>query len=180
MLAKGNKVRILNTNSLHNPKKVNQGRSIEGQVNITSQSKEPFVNSKGVRHEGVVQEVDTGLSAVSATLESTMGKKCIEKSVGRPNQVEPPKVHIESGVSDTSNEQHGRNNTHALLFDINGLDDDKFVNTMFNQTVNEITKQQAELLCQNYAMWKQQSKFDFGFVPLSDFIIVPKGTIIRV
>ena len=176
MLAKGNKVRILNTMgaSLHNPKKVNQGCSIEKQVNVTSQSKEPFVYSKSVRHEGVVQEVDTELSAVSANLESTMAKKCMEKAVGRPNQAEPQRVHIESGVSDTSNEQHASNNIRALLFDINGLDDDKFVNTMFNKTVNEITKHQAELSCQNYAMWKQQSKFDFGFVPLPDFIIVPK------
>ena len=111
--------------SLHIPKKVIQGHSTQRQINIASQSKGVFVNSKGVRHEGVVQKVDTGQSAVSANLGSAMSQKCIEKAVGMSNQVERVNVQIESGVSDTSNEHQGRNNTRALLFDIKGLEDDK-------------------------------------------------------
>ena len=90
------------------------------------------------------------------------------------NQPEPIAIQTESGVSDTSNECHVENDTHVLIYDINGSDEDKFVNTIFNKGLNEITKRQAELSCQNYALWKQQSRFDFGLVPLSDFISVPK------
>ena len=60
-----------------------------------------------------------------------------------------------------------------MLYDTNGLDDDKFVNTIFNKGLNEVARRQAELYCHSYRLWKQQSKFDFGFVPLSDFIQAP-------
>ena len=87
--------------------------------------------------------------------EKVVGQKCIESPIGMSNQVEPVSVQRESGISDTSNEHQGRNNARALLYDINGLEDDKFVNTMFNKTLNEITKHQAKLSCLSYVMWKK-------------------------
>ena len=62
------------------------------------------------------------------------------------------------------------NNTQALLFDINGIDEDKFVNTMFAKHLNRQLRRQAEINCDNYKKWKCQTSFDFGFTPLGDFV----------
>ena len=58
----------------------------------------------------------------------------------------------------------------ALLFDINGLDEGKFVNTMFSKHLNRQMRLDAQINCDNYKMWKCQTSFDFGFIPLGEFI----------
>ena len=60
--------------------------------------------------------------------------------------------------------------TQELLFDIDGLDEDKLVSTMFARHLNRQARCDAELNCDNYKKWKCQTSFDFGFTPLGDFI----------
>ena len=61
-------------------------------------------------------------------------------------------------------------NTQALLFDINGIDEDKFVNIMFAKRLNRQLRRHAELNCDNYKKWKCQTSFDFGITPLGEFV----------
>ena len=69
-----------------------------------------------------------------------------------------------------NNESVGRDHSRALLYDINGFDDDKFANIVGNM----FGKQQAFKTDHDYgpyfSLWRQQSRFDFGFIPLSTFI----------
>ena len=53
-----------------------------------------------------------------------------------------------------------------LLFDVNGIGDDKFMHTL--HSINNLDYIQG-VQCENYKQWQIQSKYDFGFIPLSDF-----------
>ena len=80
---------------------------------------------------------------------------------------------IKSHMSDDKYVPHESvtlNATQALLFDINGIDEDKFANTMFSKHVNRQLRCQAEINCDNYKNWKCQTAFDFGFTPLGEFV----------
>ena len=82
-------------------------------------------------------------------------------------------TNINSHNSSDKGVQHASvtsNNSQALLFDINGIDEDKFVNTMCSKRVNRQIRCQAETNCVNYSKWKCQTAFDFGFTPLGDFV----------
>ena len=62
----------------------------------------------------------------------------------------------------------------ALLYDLNGLDD-KFTNIVVSVFHNKIDMNLDSEYCPNFRLWREQSRFDFGFIPLSDFIL-PKNT----
>ena len=120
------------------------------------------------------QQACIGSTSVGSVSNEVVAQKCAKKSIGVSSQPDKTNIDKESGIIDTSDECCVENKPQALIFDINGLDDDKFVNTILNKSFNDIAKQQAELCCRNYSLWKQQSRLDFGFVPLSDFISVPE------
>ena len=122
--------------------------------------------------ECVIQHIVRG-SDTSQGVKSIKGEEGGGCNLPVIDQVNTMDIHIESGESDTPGECGGMNKEKVLLYDTNGLDDDKFVNTIFNKGLNEVARRQAELYCHSYRLWKQQSKFNFGFVPLSDFIQVP-------
>ena len=64
-------------------------------------------------------------------------------------------------------------NDSALLYDISDAGVvDKFVNTMTSQKVNDILSGKVDIECNIFKQWRAQSDFNFGFVPLSDFISV--------
>ena len=75
-----------------------------------------------------------------------------------------------SVVASVPQERVSADNTQALLFDINGIDEDKFVDTMFAKRLNRQFRRHAELNCDNYKKWKCQTSFDFGFTPLGEFV----------
>ena len=47
---------------------------------------------------------------------------------------------------------------------------DKFVNTFHNVLHKRLIDNQT-MPCQNFARWRSQSKYDLGFVPLSEFVV---------
>ena len=64
-------------------------------------------------------------------------------------------------------------NDFALLYDVNDMGGaDKFVNTMISQKINDILSGKVDVECNVFKQWRAQSDFNFGFVPLSDFISV--------
>ena len=64
-------------------------------------------------------------------------------------------------------------NDFALLYDINDMGGAaKFVNTMTSQKINDILSGKVDVECNIFKQWRAQSDFNFGFVPLSDFISV--------
>ena len=85
------------------------------------------------------------------------------------------KNHTSVGI-DTLNESVVNDTNKALLFDINGIDEDKFVNTMFAKHLNCHLRRHAEMNCENYKKWKCQTSFDFGFTPLGEFINSDRAT----
>ena len=59
-----------------------------------------------------------------------------------------------------------------LLFDINNTwDGDKFLNTMVPKHVEKYLNGKQQPNTKLFYEWRQQSVFDFGFVPLSDFTL---------
>ena len=76
-----------------------------------------------------------------------------------------------SALKDTFNTIN--HNDLALLYDINDVSvADKIVNTMTSQKVNDILSGKVDVECNIFKQWHTQSDFNFGFVPLSDFISV--------
>ena len=59
------------------------------------------------------------------------------------------------------------------LFDINIASDDKFLNTLLSKQVIKKIKGNEYLQCDVFKKWREQTDFDFGFVPLSDFMLPP-------
>ena len=60
---------------------------------------------------------------------------------------------------------------HAvLLFDIHNMcDSDKFLNTVYPKRVRALIDSDKVLDCVEFNQWRDQSQFDFGFIPLSGF-----------
>ena len=171
LLARGNKTKILKRMAtLHTNSRLVQGECNPVGTKIASLDKQNSCIDKGVG------QINSGHNA--STRSNPVGVKSIQGKEGGGSNVvvasQPPTIAIQnvSGESDTPNECGVENSEQALLYDTNGLDDDKFVHTIFNKGLNQVARQ-AELSCVSYQLWKQQSKFDFGFVPLSDFISIP-------
>ena len=172
LLAKGNKVKTLKRMATcYESSNWIQGGCNHVKNKIASEAKQSLGSEKGVK-ECVIEDI-VKASDTSPGVKSIRGKEgggCIPPVI---DQVKTNDIHIESGESDTPGECGNMNKEKVLLYDTNGLDEDKFVNTLFNKGLNEVARRQAELYCHSHRVWKQQSKFDFGFVPLSDFIPIP-------
>ena len=103
-----------------------------------------------------------------------------ENGNGKQCQLTSEVTHKRVAIQSPSITPCGKNNKHkgdgktkdlALLYDINGLDDDKFTSIVGNV----LGHQQALKVDNDYgpyfSLWCQQSRFDFGFIPLSSFIL---------
>ena len=58
----------------------------------------------------------------------------------------------------------------VLLFDINNTDD-KYLNVTGKKRLDELLKIKGDTNIDLFNQWRKQSDFDFGFVPLSEFIL---------
>ena len=65
---------------------------------------------------------------------------------------------------------HTNNQNKVLLFDINNCDD-KFLNATGKKKLEELLKVKGDKKIVPFDQWRKQSDFEFGFVPLSDFIL---------
>ena len=65
--------------------------------------------------------------------------------------------------------------SYARLYDINSASSDKYINTLLYRGVQKVTKTCDTKECNAFINWKAQTDFDFGFVPLSDFIMPQKS-----
>ena len=63
------------------------------------------------------------------------------------------------------------NSNEMLLYDINGLHEDKFAHTLFSKQLCHHVSSSNVDKCVYFKKWKQKSKYDFGFVPLGDLIL---------
>ena len=79
------------------------------------------------------------------------------------------KINTVVASSDRESNVPHTNMYQALLFDINVLED-KFANTLGSKQLSSHAREHASLTCDNFKQWKCQSRFDFGFVPLRDFV----------
>ena len=59
----------------------------------------------------------------------------------------------------------------AFIFDANGLDDDKFTNIVGNVFGKQQILKADHEYSPYFSLWRQQSRFDFGFIPLSMFLL---------
>ena len=135
------------------------------------QAKPISCSEKGVKE--CVTDYNEQISDTSIGVEPMEGKEGGALDLPVNEQINTMAMQLEGGNSDTPSEWAANDNEKVLLYDTKGLDEDKFVHTVLNKRLSELAKRQAELYCHNYRLWKQQSRFDFGFVPLSDFIQIP-------
>ena len=176
LLARGNKTKILKRMAtFHTNSRLVQGECNPAETKIASLDKQKPCIDKGVRQSNSGYNASTRCNPVG--VKSIQGKEGGGSNVVVASQPQTIAIQNVSGESDTPNECGVENSEQALLYDTNGLDDDKFVNTIFNKGLNQVARRQAELSCVNYQLWKQQSKFDFGFVP---FVILYQFQIMRV
>ena len=79
-------------------------------------------------------------------------------------------THENQEYEDTPGGGDGQN--FAPLFDINEcLEGDKYLNTIVNKKLNKALNDNKHMACDIFRLWRAQSEFDFGFIPLSDFIL---------
>ena len=173
MLAKANKVKVLNrmgASVKHKASKITDHYTAVGDKALVNAPIETENPNNGPRGRGVI----------SLTGEITHNGKLS----GHTKEINPASDKVlpdNNGVlgntqcgqtqsTDASMDAFGVNDYKVPLFDINGFDSDKFANTYSAKQLTLRARRQAEAECENFNKWKQQSKFDFGFIPLSDFI----------
>ena len=80
-----------------------------------------------------------------------------------------PNSTIESNVADMECKQDTGIPNMALLYDVSANWDEKYLNTDLPKSVADIHKNRTP--CKLFNEWRDQSNFDFGFIPLSHFIM---------
>ena len=124
------------------------------------------LNSKSGDHlvEGHVKKVTLAIDScdVDFVHEPSLSKS----SVVGGNTI----THENQEYDDTPGGGDGQN--FAPLFDINEcLEGDKYLNTIVNKKLNKALNDNKHMACDTFRLWRAQSEFDFGFIPLSDFIL---------
>ena len=92
----------------------------------------------------------------------------------------PDKVHNDQVVGsqhslpqviDEASKHESADNHLMLLFDINNAcDTDKLLSTVNSRRGRTYRDGDRATNCSVYSQWEKQSQFDFGFIPLSNFI----------
>ena len=83
-------------------------------------------------------------------------------------------VNVNTQENQESNNTYGSDDgqTLAPLFDINEcIEGDKYLNMIVNKKLNKALSKNQYMACNIFRQWRAQSEFDFGFIPLSDFIL---------
>ena len=106
------------------------------------------------------QESDKHYSAISKVIEKREVDQ--DSNILSPNQM------------NDKNNSMGQGCDLALLYDVNGLND-KFTNIVGSVFHNKIDMKRGNEYGPNFSLWREQSRFDFGFIPLSDFTM-PENT----
>ena len=106
------------------------------------------------------------------TPESGNGKQCklTSEVTHKAMAIQNPSITLPCN----KNKEHklgGQTQDLALLYDVNGLDDDKFTNIVGNVFENQQALKVNNDYGPYFSLWRQQSRFDFGFIPLSSFIL---------
>ena len=79
-------------------------------------------------------------------------------------------IQQHKAVHDTAFDTNG--DKYKLLYDVNGIDDDKLMNSIMFYTDDE--KGEPQNQCLSLLQCMSQSKYHFGFIPLTDPIL-PKN-----
>ena len=74
------------------------------------------------------------------------------------------------------NEGSNNSNDFKPLYDVNGIGDGKFLNSIMFHTVKNFTDR-AQIDCVTFNKYTQQSKYRFGFVPVTDPILPMDKTV---
>ena len=80
-------------------------------------------------------------------------------------------IGADSSIVAKNSDNNRVNSDEALLYDINGLQEDKFTHTLFVKQFGHHAWHSTVENCVYFKKWKEQSKYDFGFVPLGDLIL---------
>ena len=92
------------------------------------------------------------------------------------------------GVNVNTHKNHESNNTYgsddgqtfAPLFDINEcIAGDKYLNMIVNKKLSKALSENQHMPCNIFRQWQAQSEFDFGFIPLSEFILPSDESVIE-
>ena len=51
------------------------------------------------------------------------------------------------------------------------MEGDKYLNTIVSKKLSKALGENQHMACDIFKLWRAQSEFDFGFIPLSDFIL---------
>ena len=173
MLAKANKVKVLNkmgASIKHKASKTTDHCTAVGDkalVNAPIETENPNNAPRGRGVISLTSEITHNGELSGHTKEMNPAS---DKVSPDNNEVLDNTQCGQTQSSATSMDAFGVNDYKIPLFDINGFDSDKFANTYSAKQLTLTAHHQAEAECENFNKWKQQSKFDFGFIPLSDFI----------
>ena len=178
LLARGNKVRTMikgHVKSNVKPQHMEIVRSrviksrVQPQVSHTcvsaknSRTQDEIVPQVGTYDAGgsqqeVIPDSDTGMNSGSHMVETTGPSGHVVSSVS----------HMSPGNSIAVGPQN-----LALLYDVSVDWDEKYLNTVLPKSVADMHKNRSP--CKLFQEWKDQSNFDFGFIPLFHFIM-PKNS----
>ena len=193
LLAKGNKNRTLKGIDKHGKRQVQNVRekvvnTVKGQKSININKNCDVSTSKNTTSQYTLSNVSSSSDRIgSVTPGATNSTKQTPLVDGSPSSnhyanLNGPQVKTFASVTNKTNQQKKmtketcttiNHNDFALLYDVNDMGGaDKFVNTMTSQKINDILSGKVDVECNVFKQWRAQSDFNFGFVPLSDFISV--------
>ena len=179
LLAKGNKAKYLVIKGVKVPTKIyrpTNNKSIVSNIGTTSDTLTGGVHEVSLHDDGVF----TPRAHVN---------ECVNECVSmEDNSMRGDPLHNNCvGISDTDTNTyyHGNDrknqasiagdnmleNQMVKVFDINAAGDDKFLNTLLSKQVVKKIKGDAYLQCDAFKKWREQTDFDFGFVPLSPLVL---------
>ena len=75
------------------------------------------------------------------------------------------------GVGCTEAPSSMRDFNYTRLYDVNCNGSDKYINTLLCRDAHKLATRRDTKECSVFEQWRQQTDFDFGFIPLSEFIM---------
>ena len=133
-----------------------------------------LTNHSDNKAQGTINTVTPAIEN-NASQENVFNTKCklpIENALASKGVTSKPKWENTT----VSNAFHKSPNDHAVpLFDIHNMyDSDKFLNTVCPKRVRALIEDNKAFDCVEFHQWRDQSEFEFGFIPLLSFQM-PRG-----
>ena len=174
----GNKMQEVSASPLTHMESHQTMGKVSANIQGADNSVAPELHTHGGNAEALIKSGDHNVQTKLAANKYELITRCEESIVPLSVPGTPCKESLFKELGDKAlceiTELDTNNSKSGLLFDINHSGDtDKWLNVNVSKRVQAILNGEKIINCALFSQWKNQSEFDFGFIPLLEFNILP-------